>query len=62
MLCYCRIKPAVNQIELNPRIPQNELVKFLKSHNILTVAYSPIGCATMPESHNGRAWEDLQDN
>ena len=31
LLCYCRHKPVVNEIELNPTLIQAELVRFLKA-------------------------------
>lgn len=30
-----RIPPAVNQIEIHPLLPQEELVKYCQDHNIL---------------------------
>ena len=43
LLQYARIKPVVNQIELNPQNCQVEFVSYLKSVNIQPIAYSPIG-------------------
>jgi diketogulonate reductase-like aldo/keto reductase len=37
------VVPAVNQIELHPKLPQEELRAFHASHNIATEAWSPIG-------------------
>ncbi|XP_057294925.1 aldo-keto reductase family 1 member B1-like [Hydractinia symbiolongicarpus] len=37
-----RIKPACNQVELHPYLPQNELVKLCRSEGISIVAYSPL--------------------
>ena len=42
LLCYCRHKPVVNEIELNPTIIQEELLRFLKAQNIYAIAYSPV--------------------
>lgn len=36
------IKPAVNQVELHPRLSQIELRNFCKEHNIQVEAWSPI--------------------
>lgn len=43
LLETARIKPAVNQILLNPSDMQEELVSYNKKHDILSEAYSPLG-------------------
>jgi len=43
LLSFATIKPVVNQIELHPYLPQNELLEFMKSNNMLATAYSPLG-------------------
>ncbi|KAK4149279.1 NADP-dependent oxidoreductase domain-containing protein [Chaetomidium leptoderma] len=43
LLGYARIKPAVNQIEIHPFLPNTELVRFCLDHQILPAAYSPLG-------------------
>ncbi|MDN5931726.1 MAG: aldo/keto reductase [Pseudonocardia sp.] len=35
--------PAVNQVELHPRLPQEELRAYHREHGIATEAWSPIG-------------------
>ena len=42
MLTYARIKPAVNEIELNPINVQNILVQYMKDNNIVPIAYCPL--------------------
>jgi 2,5-diketo-D-gluconate reductase A len=37
------VVPAVNQVELHPRLPQDELRAFHARHGIATEAWSPIG-------------------
>ena len=37
------IKVEMNQVELHPLLPQNELVDFCRKNEILTTAYSPLG-------------------
>ncbi|ODV77183.1 aldo/keto reductase [Suhomyces tanzawaensis NRRL Y-17324] len=43
-----KIKPVVNQVELHPYLPQNELLEFTKKHDILLEAYSPLGSTNSP--------------
>ncbi|CAH0719446.1 unnamed protein product, partial [Brenthis ino] len=38
-----RIKPAVLQIEANPTITNDELVKWCNEHKVIVMAYSPFG-------------------
>ncbi|KAJ3549875.1 hypothetical protein NM208_g256 [Fusarium decemcellulare] len=43
MLGFAKVKPAVNQIEVHPFLPNNDLVKFCLENDILPEAYSPLG-------------------
>lgn len=43
LLCYAKIKPVCNQVQIFPGCAQVDLIKFLNTHNILPVAYSPCG-------------------
>jgi diketogulonate reductase-like aldo/keto reductase len=43
LLKYATVKPAVNQIEIHPFLPQIEFVRYLVSKDIKPVAYSPLG-------------------
>jgi diketogulonate reductase-like aldo/keto reductase len=43
LLSYAKIKPTVNQIQAHPLFPQNELVAWCQQHDIVPVAYSPLG-------------------
>lgn len=43
LLSYAEVKPAVNQIEIHPFLPNEDLVKFCLEHDILPEAYSPLG-------------------
>lgn len=36
------VLPAVNQVELHPRFPQNELVAWQAAHGIVTEAWAPL--------------------
>lgn len=42
------IRPAVNQIEAHPLLPQPELKEYLEKENILIEAYSPLGSSDSP--------------
>jgi 2,5-diketo-D-gluconate reductase A len=43
------VVPAVNQIELHPRLQQAELRRFHSEHGILTEAWSPLGKGQLPD-------------
>ncbi|EMD49067.1 aldose reductase [Entamoeba histolytica HM-3:IMSS] len=46
----CRIKPVINQVELNVYLQQNKLREVCKSYNIVVEAYRPIGGKPANES------------
>ena len=43
LLKYAEVKPHVNQIEIHPFLPNQELVDYCFKHDILPEAYSPLG-------------------
>jgi diketogulonate reductase-like aldo/keto reductase len=43
LLDETEIVPAVNQVELHPYFPQQELLRFHAEHDIVTEAWSPLG-------------------
>lgn len=44
----CEVKPALNQVEIHPHLPQLELKEFCDEQNILLTAYSPMGSSGAP--------------
>lgn len=56
ILSTCRILPAVNQVELHPLLPQDDLVEFCHRHGILVVAHQPLGGESV---NNGREGHDI---
>lgn len=48
LLANCSVVPAVCQVELHPRLPQEELVEFCRQHGIHNTAYSPLGSSGAP--------------
>lgn len=45
ILSYARIRPEVNQVELHPFLPQNELLTFCRTNHIFVTGYAPLGSA-----------------
>ena len=43
ILTYCTIKPSCNQVQIFPLYPQTDLIRFLLDHEIVPVAWSPLG-------------------
>ncbi|KAL1926355.1 hypothetical protein VTP01DRAFT_5876 [Rhizomucor pusillus] len=43
LMSKCEIPPAMNQIEIHPSLPQEEMVEWAKKHNMVLTAYSPLG-------------------
>lgn len=42
LLSFCRIRPALDQIHLNPEFPDRETADFCKENGIMPMAWSPL--------------------
>jgi len=49
LLRDCRIKPAINEMELHPHLQQQELFDFVRANGIEPVGYCPVGSPGRPE-------------
>lgn len=45
----CRIKPAVNEMELHPHFQQDDLYTLCKENGIVPIGFCPIGSPTRPD-------------
>jgi diketogulonate reductase-like aldo/keto reductase len=43
LLSFAKVKPAVNQIEIHPFLPNTSVVDWCHAHDILPEAFSPLG-------------------
>jgi len=53
LLRVAKVIPAMNQVELQPYFPQEELVAFCKANGIQVTAFSPLGSPARPPHLKG---------
>jgi len=58
LLEYADVKPVINQVEIHPFLPNNELIKYCFSQDILPAAYSPLGS----QNQTGSTRETISSN
>ncbi|KAJ5899043.1 NADP-dependent oxidoreductase domain-containing protein [Penicillium taxi] len=62
MAKFAKVQPMVNQIEIHPFLPNDELVKYCFDHNILPEAYSPLGSQNQVPTTGERVAENATLN
>lgn len=50
LIAHSDVVPEMNQVEMHPLLPQNELLVFCKKNEILMTAYSPLGSGDRAKS------------
>ena len=56
------VVPAMNQVELHPYNPQNDLLKYCQEKGIRLTAYSPLGSGDRPDSMKQKDEPPLLEN
>ena len=49
LLCYANVRPYLNQVELHPYLPQQELLEYCLRNSVRCTAFSPLGSASYAE-------------
>ncbi|XP_077299611.1 aldo-keto reductase AKR2E4-like isoform X2 [Arctopsyche grandis] len=52
LLAHAKVRPAANEIEVNPNLTQKKLTKYCKDRGIVIIAYAPLG--SIPASKNNK--------
>ncbi|EHA49459.1 Glycerol 2-dehydrogenase (NADP(+)) [Pyricularia oryzae] len=58
LFAVAKVKPAVNQIEIHPYLPNEELVRFCLDNDVLPSAYSPLGSQDQVPTTGERVRDD----
>jgi diketogulonate reductase-like aldo/keto reductase len=58
LLTFANIKPYVNQIEVHPYLPQEEMLSICKRYDIIVEAYSPLGSPGNSDNHQESILKD----
>jgi diketogulonate reductase-like aldo/keto reductase len=62
LLKDAEIKPAINQVEIHPFLPNTELIDYCRSHDIQIVAYSPLGSQDQVPTANEKVSTNVELN
>ncbi|PLN76053.1 putative glycerol dehydrogenase [Aspergillus taichungensis] len=62
LLKYAKVTPQINQIEIHPFLPNEELVRYCFDHNIMPEAYSPLGSQNQVPTTGERVSENATLN
>ncbi|KAL3443079.1 NADP-dependent oxidoreductase domain-containing protein [Aspergillus insuetus] len=62
LLKHAKVAPHVNQIEIHPFLPNEELVQYCFNHDILPQAYSPLGSQNQVPTTGERVSENATLN
>lgn len=61
LLKSAKIRPAVNQVEMHPYLPQTDLLQYCRAHGIALTAYSPLGMGKPTNEPNSNVPVLLED-
>ena len=61
VLSYCKVKPAVLQVEMHPLNTQEKLLRFTRECGIQTMAFSNLGPASYVELDMAKPEDSLMD-
>lgn len=62
VMCYAKVKPAVLQVELHPRLVQKNLIRYCKENKIQVTGYSSFASNSYVELGMATAEESLLNN